>query len=149
MLSCSIPGSPEANFNIIFRPTWWGATGYLALDHSHKLIVLSFRGSVTVGDWFTNAGANLVDFTNVCESCVHEGFWGAWDTVPSALADKILSAATEHPGYGIVVTGHSRGGAIATIGAMALRSNYTVDVVSIVYGNSSVMAAIELIRKSV
>lgn len=47
------------------------------------------------------------------------------DGVTAALADAVAA----HPGYKIVATGHSLGGAVATLGAAALReAGYSVDI---------------------
>lgn len=43
------------------------------------------------------------------------------------LTDKLKSAVAEYSGYTVVVTGHSLGGALATLGATALQ-NDGVDV---------------------
>lgn len=54
-----------------------------------------------------------------CE--VHVGFLSAWSEVEEAVLSAVSAALDDHPHYEIVATGHSLGGAIATIAAASLR----------------------------
>lgn len=47
------------------------------------------------------------------------------------MQPQIQSAVAYHPGYRLVFTGHSYGGALATLGVTAMRNaRYTIDLVS-------------------
>jgi triacylglycerol lipase len=66
---------------------------------------------------FTDAG-------NICSGCeVHSGFYDTWQTVASDITATLDSALSTYPGYTVVATGHSLGGALAAIGATVLRSS--------------------------
>lgn len=64
----------------------------------------------------------LKDVPEYCSGCqVHTGFYEAFlESFPTVLA-AFTSLKAENPGYRTVVTGHSLGGAIATITATELR----------------------------
>lgn len=106
--------------------------GFFAADQTNKLLVLSFRGSRTISNWIAN-----LDFvkspSSLCSGCeVHSGFWEAWQTAASTLQSKIDSAMQSYPGYQLVVTGHSLGGALAVLGGMALRNaGYSLKMVRV------------------
>lgn len=106
-------------------------TGLLALDNTNKLIVLSFRGSRSVENWIANLAADLTEISDICSGCEgHVGFVTSWRSVADTIREQVQNAVNEHPDYRVVFTGHSLGGALATIAAAALRGNgYNIDVV--------------------
>ncbi|KAF2867901.1 Alpha/Beta hydrolase protein [Massariosphaeria phaeospora] len=100
-----------------------GVTGYLAIDPTNNLIVLTFRGSSTLNNWLTNMDFALIR-TKLCSSCtVHRGFYQSWLDARDALLDVLKATSAQYPHYKIVVTGHSLGGAIATLAAAQLRND--------------------------
>ncbi|CBX94471.1 similar to lipase [Plenodomus lingam JN3] len=102
-------------------------TGFVAVDHSNKLIVVSFRGSSTIDSWLTNLNLEMTP-TDICPDCsAHRGFWNSWTDARDRVLPAVKQAGTTYPTYQIVVTGHSLGAAIATFAAAQLRnSGYTV-----------------------
>ncbi|CAK5277850.1 unnamed protein product [Mycena citricolor] len=118
--------------------------GYVARDDTRKEIVVAFRGSVTPMNFVTDAMGLMVDWdaSHViapAETKVHMGFQKAWRTV----SDKTLAAVTlelaANPGYSIVVTGHSLGGALASIAGVTLQMTFpTAEVRYYTYGQPRV-----------
>ncbi|KAF2653939.1 alpha/beta-hydrolase [Lophiostoma macrostomum CBS 122681] len=96
-------------------------TGYVAVDHTNSLVVVAFRGSSSVKNWFTNLDFKLTN-TDLCDGCTaHNGFWQSWVDSRDDILGAIKNYKTAYPGYKLVSTGHSLGGAIATLSAAQLR----------------------------
>jgi len=106
-------------------------TGYVAFDHTHSLIIVSFRGSESFRNYLTFLNFPLIPI-DLCTGCLSaKGYWTAW----LDIRDDILKAAKEtheaYPSYKVVSTGHSLGGAIATLAVGDLRDQgHVVDLVS-------------------
>jgi alpha/beta superfamily hydrolase len=97
------------------------------------LIVLSFRGSESIRNYFSDLNFALVPL-DICDGCQGDaGFWSSWVETREAVSAAVKVVTAAHPNYKIVTTGHSLGGAIATFAAAELRNQgYTVDLVDIV-----------------
>ncbi|KAF1845047.1 alpha/beta-hydrolase [Cucurbitaria berberidis CBS 394.84] len=104
-------------------------TGFVATDTTNKLIVLSFRGSRSVRNWLTNLNFPIVP-TTLCTTCTASiGFWSSWLEAQSSVISAISTARAQYPEYKVVATGHSLGGALASLAAGVLRSQgVTVDL---------------------
>lgn len=109
------------------KETSTDVTGYVAVDNTNKLIVVSFRGSASIDAWRTNLEFDTVS-TDICSGCTaHRGFWKSWVDARDRVIPAVKQASTTFPSYSVVVTGHSLGGAIATLAAAQLRNTgYTV-----------------------
>ncbi|KAJ1949980.1 hypothetical protein EC988_004558 [Linderina pennispora] len=95
--------------------------GYVAYKESTKEIIISFRGSQTLFDWITNADFGQDAWpSSVSGSKVHSGFLDAHKAQASTIQAKIAELVAKYPTFNIVFTGHSLGGALASIGAADL-----------------------------
>ncbi|KAL8801648.1 MAG: hypothetical protein Q9200_006875 [Gallowayella weberi] len=96
-------------------------TGYIAIDDTNKIIVLAIRGSVSDTNWRADWDMIRVQ-VNFCDNCkIHRGFRNSWEEIKIAVLVNIQKAVQLHPDYRIIVTGHSLGGAVATLAAAELR----------------------------
>lgn len=98
-------------------------TGYVGLDPTNHLIVVAFRGSVSIENWLTNLDMKTVS-TDICSGCTaHAGFWQSWLDSRDAVLAAVKKLARSNPGYKVAATGHSLGGAIASLAAAQLRND--------------------------
>ncbi|KAF2403878.1 alpha/beta-hydrolase [Trichodelitschia bisporula] len=105
------------------------ATGFVATDNTNKVIVISFRGSVSLRNFITDFNFPLMR-TSLCPNCQGStGFWTSWVEARPQVLDAVKKGVASNPGYKIVATGHSLGGAMATFAAAELRNlGYNVDL---------------------
>ncbi|KAJ6440028.1 lipase [Purpureocillium lavendulum] len=109
--------------------SWTGIAGYVALDHARREIVLSLRGSNNLRNFITDVLFAWQDCDFVRECKVHTGFAKAWEEIADAATRGVNAARSSHRDYKVVITGHSLGGAVATLaGAYLRRQGLAADV---------------------
>jgi predicted lipase len=106
------------NFQIFTTTDFTEINGFVARDDANKRIVVSIRGTES----FANVVVDALTFLSPtglipgCSTCrVHSGFYLAWQAVNNAVKTLINNQVASYPGYQLVVTGHSLGGAVAAL----------------------------------
>jgi triacylglycerol lipase len=105
-----------------FTASLFGKTeviGYVMSSTSNG--VVAFRGTDTVPDWIADLSYAEVDYPFVADAGqVHEGFLGVYQS----CRPQVLTALGALPaGLPLFVTGHSLGGAVATLAALDIAVN--------------------------
>lgn len=111
--------------------------GFVAVDTTNNLIIVSFRGTCGVRSSANDASALLgaapvlpTSFNCGLDCLVQPGFYNAWLQVRDVVTASVTEQRALHTGFTVVTTGHSLGGAIAHYAGHEFRiAGATVDVV--------------------
>ncbi|MEK3715921.1 lipase family protein [Paenibacillus sp. FSL R7-0333] len=97
----------------------WELFGFIL--ESPQEIIIAWRGSISTNDWLSNMNAAQKKFKYIQEPCMtHRGFTDIY----ASARDAILSVlGTLSPEKTLYVTGHSLGGALATLCALDVSAN--------------------------
>ncbi|KUJ18390.1 alpha/beta-hydrolase [Mollisia scopiformis] len=122
--------------------------GYVAIDRSHQLIIVSIQGTSIASnpiDALTDLNiarskTTLCGKANTVDGClIHDGFWQAANDVLPIVETTINISLAMNPDFKIVTTGHSLGAAIAALLGAKLRDDgHIVDMYT--FGQPSVGA---------
>ncbi|KAI9836215.1 MAG: hypothetical protein M1819_001552 [Sarea resinae] len=124
--NCPLVEAANANTTEEFQDTAIAdTTGFIAVDPSNEVIVVAFRGSAQIKNWIMDFNLEKA-FTDICFNCrAHAGFWQSWKEIRGVVFAGIKDAMDSNPGYQLVITGHSLGGAVATLAAADVRKGHT------------------------
>ncbi|KAJ1341267.1 hypothetical protein BSLG_004129 [Batrachochytrium salamandrivorans] len=102
--------------------------GYIAIHSNKRMIVVSLRGTRYLSEWVKNMKFSKVDASHIFKSNIegfipenvqiHNGFLMIYLQVQQMILRTLKSAAEVYSTYSIHFTGHSLGGALASIAAV-------------------------------
>lgn len=112
--------------------------GFVGYMPSQGFIYVSFRGSETIQNWLDNLDAVLVGYDG-CGGCeVHKGFYRTEQSAFPQVLSAVQALKKQFPSYGVVVTGHSLGAALATFTALDLMASGISGVKTVHFGSPRV-----------
>lgn len=95
--------------------------GFIVADSTAQEIVVSVRGPMSLVSWIGDV-IWAHELSRACDGCwAHFGFLYAYHEIASSVNTSLASAIRLFPSYKITVTGHSLGGAVATLLGMHIR----------------------------
>ncbi len=101
--------------------------GFVGYQPSVQAIWVSFRGTEDLSNWLTDLDVIRTTYP-LCSGCsAHEGFYSAEQAALPSISSAVQALYNQYPGYSIVVTGHSLGGALATLCALDLSTSYAAN----------------------
>lgn len=103
-------------------------SGLYGVDHDKERILLVFRGTASTRDWVGNIDTFPVKYEPImnydyntnqaieCNGCrVHRGFYTFLKTNCPQIISEVIALKEKHPGYKLVVLGHSLGAALTLL----------------------------------
>ncbi|KAL4459318.1 hypothetical protein ABPG74_017931 [Tetrahymena malaccensis] len=111
---------PSMKDILVYYNDTHAAQGYLGFDRGQ--IVITFRGSTrTLTNWIYNFDVKKSPFEK-CQNCsIHSGFLKTYNDIKDQLLKNLDNLISKYPAAPIIISGHSLGGAIATIAAIDIQ----------------------------
>jgi len=110
-----------------FTGTSYDTRVYIGYHDSRKEIIVSFRGTAptSIANWIADIEYLQSDGGyNGVSAKVHDGFLRSYQAVAGNVLSEIMNLTSQFPDYDLILTGHSLGGAQATLLAMDLAYNH-------------------------
>jgi hypothetical protein len=113
----------------LIENTKYNIQGFTMYNPKNNYIILSFRGTepTSIKNWIDDIDFVMTDFY-YCNNCkVHKGFYTSYDSVRNDTMSLLNNLIYKYNNPYIYLTGHSLGGALATIAcAELLNLNYNI-----------------------
>lgn len=129
--TCGMSCKQHNNFRVsgVVTDADYSLQSYVGIDDEHKQVVVSFRGASDTSNMVGSAAGfpSTYDTRLGCgENCkVHIVYQMYYGRLRYYIRRYVIGALQWNPGYDVLVTGHSMGGALATLAAVDLQTQIT------------------------
>jgi len=128
---CETTGIAEEDVAFL-RPAYETSSGhaslcpmhFVAVDAESKAVILSIRGTASLSDALTDL---LCAPRRMLGGVAHDGILRSAFAVLGHVSTRLVDILQDHPGFKLVVTGHSLGGGVALILALLLKAGQEQD----------------------
>ena len=102
--------------------------GYVGFNGIENEIIVAFKGTrwTDFQNWITNLDYFQAPYEYAEEAQVHLGFKIAFESVADLMVRAVHPFIDEHPTARVLITGHSLGAALATLGALELKRQFGI-----------------------
>uniref|UniRef100_A0A7S2TJX1 sn-1-specific diacylglycerol lipase n=1 Tax=Lotharella oceanica TaxID=641309 RepID=A0A7S2TJX1_9EUKA len=123
---CETTGISEEDVAFL-RPAYETSSGhaslcpmhFVAIDSETKAVILSIRGTASLSDALTDL---LCAPRKMLGGVAHDGILRSAFAVLGHVSARLVEILRDHPGFKLVVTGHSLGGGVALVLALLLKA---------------------------
>ena len=121
MDTCSLNRSRSLS-NVINRPHQ--PAFYLVVDHKRKKIVLSIRGTASIGDFITDLHWDCTKWSvGGTTGYVYEGWLRGAESIRKSVTNTLVHACRQYSEYKVLITGHSMAGGVAGLLGLMYKDN--------------------------
>ncbi|KAI8846322.1 Alpha/Beta hydrolase protein [Chytridium lagenaria] len=127
--TCKNKASGTVDKKYVLTISFVNCNRYVGYNTKLNTIIVSYRGSQNIQNWIQNLAFIRVDadVPNAPSGVsVHFGFQNTWNAVADDVTPAVTALLKKYPSATVSITGHSLGGAVATMSAIGLVQSGTV-----------------------
>ena len=115
-----------------------GEKALVGVYSNTRRLFVSFRGSTNIQNWIDNVQFSLTCPYQNNDICVETGFYKVFEAMMPQVEKAVASAVTQYNIDTILFTGHSLGGAVATLTAFYMKDRVSQNIELITFGSPRV-----------